>query len=90
MWERIRDVDLLAHSSGDIWKLSCAPASAPAIVAAMEQSFETTFYADWAGGLLWFAGPSEAEFGTALRAMLTSHGGGYAQLLCDRAGALSR
>ena len=85
LWERIRDVDLLAHSSGDIWKLSCAPASAPAIVAAMEQSFETTFYADWAGGLLWFAGPSEAEFGTALRAMLTSHGGGYAQLLCDRA-----
>ena len=85
LWARIRDVDLLAHTSGDIWKLSCAPASTPAIVAAMESSFETTFYADWAGGLLWFAGPSGAEFGTALRAALMTHGGGHAQLLCDRA-----
>ena len=85
LWERVRDVDLLAHTSGDIWKLSCAPASAPAIVAAMEPSFETTFYADWAGGLLWFAGPSGVEFGTALRAALMGYGGGHAQLLCDRA-----
>ena len=85
LWARIRDVDLLAHAGGDIWKLSCAPASAPAIVAAMEQSFETAYYADWAGGLLWFAGPSGAEFGTALRAALMAHGGGHAQLLCDRA-----
>ena len=85
LWARIRDVDLLAHTSGDIWKLSCAPASTPAIVAAMESSFETTFYADWAGGLLWFAGPSGAEFGTALRAALMTHSGGHAQLLCDRA-----
>ena len=51
----------------------------------MERTFETTFYADWAGGLLWFAGPSGAEFGTALRAVLTGHGGGYAQLMRDRA-----
>ena len=85
LWGRIRDVDLLAHTSGDIWKLSCAPASAPAIVAAMEPTFETTFYADWAGGLLWFAGPSGVEFGTALRAALMGHGGGHAQLLFDRA-----
>ena len=85
LWARIRDVDLLAHTSGDIWKLSCAPASGPAIVAAIQQSFDTIFYADWAGGLLWFAGPSEAEFGTALRAALMGHGGGHAQLLCDRA-----
>ena len=84
LWARSRDVDLLAHAGGDIWKLSCAPASAPAIVAAMEQSFETTFYADWAGGLLWFAGPPGADFGTALRAALIAHGGGHAQLLCDR------
>ena len=84
LWARIRDVDLLAHTIGDIWKLSCAPASAPAIVAAMEQTFRDRIYADWAGGLLWFAGPPGNEFGTALRAALMTHGGGYAQLLCDR------
>ena len=85
LWAKIRDVDLLVQTSGDIWKLSCAPASAPAIVATVEKFFETTFYADWAGGLLWFAGPSGVEFGTALRAALMRNGGGHAQLLCDRA-----
>ena len=84
LWAAIRDVDLLAKAHGDIWKLSCAPASAPAIVATIEQAFDITFYADWAGGLVWFAGPSGAAFGTALRAALTAHGGGYAHLLCDR------
>ena len=85
LWIKICNVDLLAHANCDIWKLSCAPASAPAIVAAIEPSFETAFYADWAGGLLWVAGPSGTEFGTALRAALMCHGGGHAQLVCDRA-----
>ena len=84
LWAAIRDVDLLAKAPGDIWKLSCAPASAPAIVEVLEQAFDITFYADWAGGLMWFAAPSGVEFGTALRAALTVKGGGYAHLLCDR------
>ena len=84
LWRRIRDVDLLADHAGDIWKLSCPPASAPQIIAAIEPHFDMAFYADWAGGLLWLAGPSGAAFGTALRAALALHGGGHAQLMCDR------
>ena len=84
LWRRIRDVDLLADHAGDIWKLSCAPASATQIIAAIEPHFDMAFYADWAGGLLWFAGPSGADFGNALRAALALHGGGHAQLMCDR------
>jgi glycolate oxidase FAD binding subunit len=84
LWRRIRDVDLLADHAGDIWKLSCPPASAPQIIAAIEPYFDMAFYADWAGGLLWFAGPSGADFGNALRAALRLHGGGHAQLICDR------
>ena len=84
LWRRIRDVDLLSDHSGDIWKLSCPPASAPQIIAAIEPHFDMTFYADWAGGLLWLAGPSGADFGNALRAALALHGGGHAQLICDR------
>ena len=84
LWRRIRDVDLLADHTGDVWKLSCPPASAPQIIAAIEPHFDMAFYADWAGGLLWFAGPSGADFGTALRAALALHGGGHAQLMCDR------
>jgi glycolate oxidase FAD binding subunit len=84
LWRRIRDVDLLADHAGDIWKLSCAPAYATQIIAAIEPHFDMAFYADWAGGLLWFAGPSGADFGNALRAALALHGGGHAQLMCDR------
>ena len=84
LWRRIRDVDLLADHAGDIWKLSCPPASATQIIAAIEPHFDMAFYADWAGGLLWFAGPSGADFGNALRAALALHGGGHAQLMCDR------
>ena len=84
LWRRIRDVDLLADHAGDVWKLSCPPASAPQIIAAIEPHFDMAFYADWAGGLLWFVGPSGADFGNALRAALTQYGGGHAQLICDR------
>jgi glycolate oxidase FAD binding subunit len=84
LWRRIRDVDMLADHAGDIWKLSCPPASAPQIIAAIEPHFDMAFYADWAGGLLWLAGPSGADFGNALRAALTLYGGGHAQLIFDR------
>ena len=84
LWRRIRDVDLLADHAGDIWKLSCPPASATQIIAAIEPHFDMAFYADWAGGLLWFAGPSGADLGNALRAALALHDGGHAQLMCDR------
>jgi glycolate oxidase FAD binding subunit len=84
LWRRISDVDLLTDQAGDIWKLSCPPASAPKIIAAIELHFDVAFYADWAGGLLWLAGPSGVDFGNALRAALALHGGGHAQLICDR------
>jgi glycolate oxidase FAD binding subunit len=83
LWQQIRDVDLLADADGDIWKLSCAPASAPAIIATLFDQFDFQFFADWAGGLLWLAGPSGAEFGTAMRSALAANGNGHAQLIRD-------
>jgi glycolate oxidase FAD binding subunit len=74
---------LLAEADGDIWKLSCAPASAPAIIATLFDQFDFQFFADWAGGLLWLAGPSGAEFGTAMRSALAANGNGHAQLIRD-------
>jgi len=84
LWAQIRDVDLLISKPGDIWKLSCAPTTAPAIVAAMTQIHDLSYFADWAGGLVWLSGPSGAEFGNDLRDVLATHGGGFAQLICDR------
>ena len=83
LWQQIRDVDLLADANGDIWKLSCAPASAPAIITTLFDQFDLQFFADWAGGLLWLAGPSGAEFGTAMRSTLAANGDGHAQLIRD-------
>ena len=85
LWQRIRDVELLVNQPGDVWKLSCAPAAAPNIIAAVQNQFDITFFADWAGGLLWLAGPSGASFGTALRTALANNGSGYAQLVRDQA-----
>jgi len=79
LWQAIRDVELLGNMAGDIWKLSCPPSSAPAIIAVLEDRFDMQFFADWAGGLLWISGPSRAEFGLALRAALATNGGGFAQ-----------
>ena len=59
--------------------------SAPNIIAAVQNQFDIAFFADWAGGLLWLAGPSGASFGTALRAALADNGSGYAQLVRDQA-----
>ena len=84
LWQAIRDVELLEDVAGDIWKLSCAPASAPSIIAALSDQFDLAYFADWAGGLLWLAGPSGGEFGAALRAALAANGSGYAQLIRDQ------
>ena len=46
LWQKIRDVDLLVDTDGDIWKLSCAPASAPAIIATLLDRFDMQFFAD--------------------------------------------
>jgi glycolate oxidase FAD binding subunit len=86
LWKKIRDVDLLAGHGRSIWKASCAPASAPAILDVVQAAFDVEFYADWAGGLIWLAAPSGTAFAAALRAALADHGGGFAQLMVDAGG----
>ncbi len=82
LWQKIRDVDLLAGCGEAIWKLSVAPSQAPAILEVVMSRFDIDFYADWAGGLVWIAAPSGPAFGAALREALAAHGsGGYAQMI---------
>ena len=83
LWQKIRDVDLLAGIKGDVWKVSCAPSLAAGFLKKLGQQVEFTFYADWAGGLIWLSGASDANFGNAIRtalgvdgfAMLMKHSG---------------
>ena len=63
-----------------------APAAAAQLLADIGASFGVTAYADWAGGLIWLAGPSGPELATALRAAVGAAGGGYAQRIIDKNG----
>jgi glycolate oxidase FAD binding subunit len=71
----------LGHD-GDIWRLSVPQSSAAACVA---RANAPLWFADWAGGLLWFGLPASSEI--ALRA-IAAHAGGHATLI--RASAESR
>ena len=86
LWRSIRDVYWFTSHRGAIWKLSVAPTAAMPLLACIGETFDVTAYADWAGGLIWLAGPSGNELATALRAAIDAAGGGYAQLIIDKNG----
>ena len=67
----------LASQEGDIWRL-CVPASAAH--AAADAAGARSWYADWAGGLLWLGLPANAEIAARLRA-ITARFGGHATLM---------
>lgn len=68
-WRRIRDVDMFANRSGDVWRLSVRPSDAPGLVGRLGEGFHAML--DWGGGLIWVLAPD----GTDLRARLSAFGG---------------
>jgi glycolate oxidase FAD binding subunit len=82
LWCRIRDVQPLAETPHDIWKVSCAPSDAPRVVAALDPGLDVRMIADWAGGLIWLAGKSP-RIGPTLRSAVASLGSGFAMLIRD-------
>jgi glycolate oxidase FAD binding subunit len=83
LWRQIRDVQPLAELPQDIWKLSVAPADAPKIIAAMDSISDVSYFADWAGGLLWLSSPKSEQLGLTLRQALSGLHGGFAMLVRD-------
>ena len=81
IWQKIRDVDLLSGAKADVWKISCAPSLAAGFLDKLSQQVEFDFYADWAGGLIWLSGASDADFGDAVRTALGADG--FAMLMKD-------
>lgn len=55
LWRKIRDGGFLPAGSPIIWRISMPPSDLPALVA----SLNGPWFADWAGGLVWYAGESE-------------------------------
>lgn len=68
-WRRMRDVDMFADWSGDVWRVSVKPSDAPGLVKRMGNDSHTAL--DWGGGLIWALVPE----GTDLRSRLGEFGG---------------
>lgn len=85
-WRAVRDVQPLA-ASGDraIWRVSVAPSRGGEVGEAIARRLDTSWYLDWAGGLLWAAIAGTEDGGAAvirdaIRG-LDGRGTGYATLI---------
>lgn len=64
-WRKVRDVDMFADCSGDVWRVSVKPSDAPDLMVRMGPDVRTQL--DWGGGLIWALAPE----GVDLRAKIT-------------------
>lgn len=75
-WSELRQLSLLQGSTAPLWRLSTAPRSGPAVVAAITRYMECRAFYDWSGGLIWAEVLDTADAGAAdIRRVIASHGG---------------
>ncbi|MGC3939998.1 FAD-binding protein [Roseobacter sp. EG26] len=63
LWQSVRDVELWADVPEDIWRISCKPTDAPAL---MRRSGAVAWYFDWGGGRIWARMPQGVDLRAAL------------------------
>jgi glycolate oxidase FAD binding subunit len=63
LWQRLRDAGPLLGQAGDVWRVACKPSDGPRLVA---RSGATTWFYDWAGGLVWLLTPKGHDLRSAL------------------------
>ncbi len=90
-WRAVRDVEPFALARDEtveagpaVWRVSVAPMAGAGVLAALRPLGARGFY-DWAGGLVWIAGPDNLPCSDAVRSAVARAGGGHATLI--RAGA---
>jgi glycolate oxidase FAD binding subunit len=67
---------MLQESTSPLWRISTAPRSGPAVVAAITRYMECRAFYDWSGGLIWIEVLDTADAGAAdIRRVIASHGG---------------
>jgi glycolate oxidase FAD binding subunit len=75
VWKAIRDAQPLAPQRSDaVWRVSVRPSGGPAVLAALRPKGVSGFL-DWGGGLVWLAGPAEAQTHAAIEAAARATGG---------------
>jgi glycolate oxidase FAD binding subunit len=76
LWSELRELSMLQGSTSPLWRISTAPRSGPAVVAAITRYMECRAFYDWSGGLIWTEVLDTADAGAAdIRRVIASHGG---------------
>lgn len=79
-WDGWRDVNMISEQAEQVFKLSVAPSSSPALVSSLLTEYELELGLDWSGGLIWLGGQGEGLCET-IRNAVEAHGGGHATLM---------
>ncbi len=81
LWREIRDVMPFADGSEKpVWRVSLAPMSGNAFVAALRLHTGVDAFYDWQGGLVWLRMEADSE-AALVRTLISEHGGGHATLI---------
>jgi glycolate oxidase FAD binding subunit len=80
-WGELRQLSPLQDSTAPLWRLSTAPRSGPAVVAAITRYMECRAFYDWSGGLVWIEVLDTADAGAADIRRVIAHHGGHATLI---------
>ncbi len=80
-WDELRQLSPLQGSAAPLWRISTAPRSGPAVVAAIARYMECRAYYDWSGGLIWAEVLDTADAGAADVRRVIAHHGGHATLI---------
>jgi glycolate oxidase FAD binding subunit len=76
LWSELRELSMLQGITSPLWRISTAPRSGPAVVAAITRYMECRAFYDWSGGLIWIEVLDTADAGAAdIRRVIASHGG---------------
>jgi glycolate oxidase FAD binding subunit len=75
-WGELQQLSVLQGSTAPLWRISTAPKSGPAVVAAITRYMDCKAFYDWSGGLVWAEVLDTADAGAAdIRRVIASHGG---------------
>lgn len=75
-WGELRELSVLQGSTAPLWRISTAPRSGPAVIAAITRNMECRAFYDWSGGLVWAEVLDTADAGADdIRRVIANHGG---------------
>jgi glycolate oxidase FAD binding subunit len=81
LWQAVRDLTpLLEYPQHLIWRLSIPPMAGPELMRRLSRLQATSFFCDWAGGLLWLAVPAVPHAHAEVVRATVAQCGGHATL----------